>query len=117
KVIRLRAYSDAGGANVERNRCILAPSCCRRTYSTEPPLDPAPAGEVLTGLDDPRLALDLWRPLVQVMDDPLDPGHIVLDVPHDERVGPGIDLDFASRAETAFRDVDGLRRIAVIEVD
>src|SRR2546427_154230 len=30
---------------------------------------------------------------------------------------PGIDLDLASWAETDFRDVDGLRRIAVIEVD
>src|SRR3989442_1047045 len=51
------------------------------------------------------------------MDDSLYPGHIVRNVPDDERVGPGIDLDLASWAETAFRDVDGLRRIAVIEVD
>src|SRR5438093_1073980 len=81
------------------------------------PLDPEPAGEVLIGLDDPRLDLHLWRPLVEVMDDPLDPGRTVRDVPDDERVGPGIDLDLASWAEIAFRDVDGLRRVAVIEVD
>src|SRR5439155_24066008 len=103
--------------NVNGDRGILDKSSRTRPYRTESPLDAEPAREVLAGLHDPRLDLDLRRPLVQVMDNLLDLAEIIRDVPDDERVGPGIDLDLPSRAEIAFRDIDRLCRVAVIEVD